>query len=506
MQRGVLPTNKGLPPTGPIPDASGAGGQPGKARKGEVGGAPKAATATATAAATGGGGKLDRWRARTSSAAKPGGGEGASEAGKGAAVQGGGATSPGGGGSKLDRWRSRVKLAKWEKVALGAEGDAPSHESGGRGVGDGGGVGGGEGKEKGEKREAGDKTGKETASAASTSGGVEEREAEGVDHEVVRNPAKAMLEYSGMMRGGLFEGFGSCRFADSSEYHGDWVSGKMHGKGYHVFPDGTRFQGGFRDGCPEGQGILFEPFGERFKVSYAGGVPFSDYPDPVQKVEVQQEAFMPIKAESVSFTKSPPVGRMPDGTPLPNTYPNDFSHIRDVTGRLVWARPPLADVPLWNAHEVRGKIAVVLRGPRFPAPAVNYNEKIHHVQEAGAAAIVVVDWDPKGRFATLPRIEEGLIMPDGKKFVVKIPTAFTLFRFMDVLQEGALVTLLFAPVSGTMGFDMGPPGWKIGSVILQPQVNEVGLSKDKANALMQVRSLMLVCSTLCQRTGLNFHD
>ena len=94
----------------------------------------------------------------------------------------------------------------------------------------------------------------------------------------------------------------------------------------------------------------------------------------------------------------------------------------------------MADVPLWNADEVRGKICMVMRGPRHPAPPVNYHEKIHHVQEAGAIGVIVFDWDIKGRFNTLPRIEEGMKMSDGKKFLVKIPAAYTLFRFMDLCQ------------------------------------------------------------------------
>jgi hypothetical protein len=37
---------------------------------------------------------------------------------------------------------------------------------------------------------------------------------------------------------------------------------------------------------------------------------------------------------------------------------------RRITARLVFARPPYADAPLWNAEECRGRIVVVARGPR----------------------------------------------------------------------------------------------------------------------------------------------
>ncbi len=41
---------------------------------------------------------------------------------------------------------------------------------------------------------------------------------------------------------------------------------------------------------------------------------------------------------------------------------------RDVYGRLVLARPPYADEPLWNAESVRGCIVAIMRGPRTPGP------------------------------------------------------------------------------------------------------------------------------------------
>ena len=35
---------------------------------------------------------------------------------------------------------------------------------------------------------------------------------------------------------------------------------------------------------------------------------------------------------------------------------HDYKHLKEVTARLVWARPPFADQPLWNAAECRGKV------------------------------------------------------------------------------------------------------------------------------------------------------
>ena len=42
-------------------------------------------------------------------------------------------------------------------------------------------------------------------------------------------------------------------------------------------------------------------------------------------------------------------------------YPNAKSIKEGV--RLVFARPPYGDVPLWNAEEARGKIVAFMRGP-----------------------------------------------------------------------------------------------------------------------------------------------
>ena len=48
----------------------------------------------------------------------------------------------------------------------------------------------------------------------------------------------------------------------------------------------------------------------------------------------------------------------------------NFPNAKNVRGRLVWARPPFADMPLWNADAVRGNIVAIMRGPAAPAPGV----------------------------------------------------------------------------------------------------------------------------------------
>ena len=45
----------------------------------------------------------------------------------------------------------------------------------------------------------------------------------------------------------------------------------------------------------------------------------------------------------------------------------------------------------------------IMRGPRSPGPVVSYGMKCYYAQQAGAAAVVFVDWDPNGYIALSPK-------------------------------------------------------------------------------------------------------
>jgi hypothetical protein len=47
----------------------------------------------------------------------------------------------------------------------------------------------------------------------------------------------------------------------------------------------------------------------------------------------------------------------------------------------------------------------IMRGPRSPGPVVSYGMKCYYAQQAGAAAVVFVDWDPNGYRASGPKPE-----------------------------------------------------------------------------------------------------
>jgi hypothetical protein len=127
-----------------------------------------------------------------------------------------------------------------------------------------------------------------------------------------------------------------------------------------------------------------------------------------------------------------------------------------------------------------------MRGPAAPAPAVSYGLKVHHAQLAGAKAMIIVDYDPKGKFDAMPRVDEGVVgygvLPNPPNVFIKaeIPTVLILNRHASSVQEGAEHILAFAPP----GFPGVPFGWKVGFVCVPPQESKVGMSKSKADALM----------------------
>ena len=161
---------------------------------------------------------------------------------------------------------------------------------------------------------------------------------------------------------------------------------------------------------------------------------------------------------------------------------HNFNHIKRVTARLAWARPIHGDQPLWNAEECRGKIVVMMRGPRRPSPACGYTIKVYHAQNAGAVACLFVDYDPACIFTTVPRVETGPIYPHGPNVSVSIPAFLALEKATGTLQEGALHTL--TPIDPPPGMQL-PPGWVIGNMICLEQESGRTMSKTEEADLMK---------------------
>uniref|UniRef100_A0A7S0EEF0 PA domain-containing protein n=1 Tax=Hanusia phi TaxID=3032 RepID=A0A7S0EEF0_9CRYP len=271
----------------------------------------------------------------------------------------------------------------------------------------------------------------------------------------------------------------SLRWPDGSQYHGQFKQGTLTGIGLYVFPDGSEFYGQFRDGRP-GSGHLTDKDGTRYKVSYDFQGFLWEPLEPLKMEEEPLESFRWSKADSAAL---PVVTFVPDPNNGDKPKANfDYSHIRKISARLVWARPQHAEMPLWNAAEARGKIVAVMRGPRANAPPCNFSLKLFYCQQAGAVAVVFVECDPFARFRIIPRLNEGPIFPSSPSpsLQVRIPCCLIMNKEAAVLQEGAIHTMDFFP----SGIPNIPPGWVVGVVVCIKQESKVGLSKNKAKELM----------------------
>jgi len=179
--------------------------------------------------------------------------------------------------------------------------------------------------------------------------------------------------FSGWLAQGLPDKMCSVRWCDGSEYHGEWLDGVMSGYGRYIFKEGWEYRGAFARGLPLA-GMLLPPEGQCRR--------FVDCPRhfgnrPIWEVEPEQ-----VVLEDLREVPTPPfVWARADCLALVHVVPaqgtktHNFSHLKRVTARLVWARPMHADMPLWNASECRGKIVAIMRGPRKPAPPCGYSIK-----------------------------------------------------------------------------------------------------------------------------------
>ena len=84
--------------------------------------------------------------------------------------------------------------------------------------------------------------------------------------------------------------------------------------------------------------------------------------------------------------------------------------------RMVLAQPPLADVELKNPDEVRGAVAVVIRG------GGSFDQKVEYAERAGAVAVVVVNHE---------QASPGVVRPmagRGRSWRATIPAMMVSFR------------------------------------------------------------------------------
>eukprot|EP00960_Hanusia_phi_P063720 765546-Hanusia_phi.AAC.5 len=280
--------------------------------------------------------------------------------------------------------------------------------------------------------------------------------------------------FAGYLRNRLPHGFCEMKWPDGTEIHAFFVEGELEGKGKYFFADGHVYEGSFVNGRPT-EGLLHDNDSKKYFVSYKGDWPLWDGAQPTTKEEVCKE-IIDGKAHCIGLCINQPI--LPDAD---NNSQFSYEHIRNISGRLVWARPQFADMPIWNADQVRGKIVVVRRGPRPFAPPCNYSKKLHFCQQAGAIGMIVLDWDPSNKFSMIPKLE-GPPQKDGTctPVQVKIPCCMVLNRAEPLLQEGAILKLSFAPPD----YEHQPEGWRVGYVICPKQESGCGLPQKQAEELM----------------------
>ena len=122
------------------------------------------------------------------------------------------------------------------------------------------------------------------------------------------------------------------------------------------------YEGSFVCGLPT-EGYLYNQIeSKKYLVRYQDNVPLWDGAKPSTKEEVSQ-AFLDGKAQCVGLCVAKSISTnvdaiIPCKLGLIRGYQGEkwkheaYKHLRNVSGRLVWARPQFADMPLWNADQV----------------------------------------------------------------------------------------------------------------------------------------------------------
>ena len=107
---------------------------------------------------------------------------------------------------------------------------------------------------------------------------------------------------------------------------------------------------------PQGVATLLDANGNYFEVEYSGDLSIRDGALPVKS----QATDAPLmKTYYCQYGASCPCRGL-------SQCRSDFPEA-PIRGVLVWARPQYADMPLWNAQQVRGNVVVILRfAPALP--------------------------------------------------------------------------------------------------------------------------------------------
>jgi hypothetical protein len=177
---------------------------------------------------------------------------------------------------------------------------------------------------------------------------------------------------------------GSCWWSDGHEYHGELAGGLPQGVGTHLFPNGDRLVCSFKKGVPIASGTLRDAQGDYYDVEYCTSTSIRNGAKPVKCVATVEPIMLSYYCQYGASCACIKIHCGPhDADGQAGT---EFK--RKVSGQLVWARPKHADMPLWNAEQVKGNIVVIMSGPTTHAPLPL---KIIHAHAAGARAVILVD-------------------------------------------------------------------------------------------------------------------
>jgi hypothetical protein len=163
---------------------------------------------------------------------------------------------------------------------------------------------------------------------------------------------------------------------DGAEYHGEFRAGRINGTGRFIFPpaaggggggdgDGDAGGGGFGGGmyvgpfvddCPAGTGYWQDPDGRWSAAEFPAGFPLRQRGGigcsaAAARAASRRRALPPAPVRVARVESVAVCNGLPTADAATGEVKADFGHVRPVTARLVFARPPYADEPLWNAAD-----------------------------------------------------------------------------------------------------------------------------------------------------------
>ena len=249
-------------------------------------------------------------------------------------------------------------------------------------------------------------------------------------------------------------------------YRGNLVNGRLEGDGTFAMRNGDRFHGTFAADRPVGSGTLAKLDGRRMTVQYPPHktlledvvpTPLSSCPGPEHVIDRVLRVYTAACMRAGQGAKE-----------------NDYGHIKSMHGKVAFAFPFRAHVPLRNAEQCRGKIVVTQRG------GCSFAKKLLFVQDAGGIAMIVVGFDDRDRFNQVMQITQGQVPGAARLLRASIPAMYVLGKDEHLIAEGMLCRITFLPRTPRT-----PEAWFLGSIDVPPQTCYTEESEESAGNLLE---------------------